>query len=172
MNFLGRDKAFMERITTDKEANNGSILAAIGDYWSVDTDTSRKILDCWNDQHPSTVFTPSVPTSEFTIPDLTPLSTTPKTIRFADLANRLVTTYCRKNADYGDSFGRSVEKYGIVAALTRMSDKWNRLENLILKGGKSEVADESVLDTLLDLAAYSLMTYMEVEDGAKRRDKV
>lgn len=88
--------------------------------------------------------------------------------RMQQLATQIAETYRRKNADYGDSFGISVRKYGIIAALTRMSDKWNRLENLILnreKGSASYVADESVLDTLCDMATYCLMTVMEIEKG-------
>lgn len=91
-----------------------------------------------------------------------------KTVRIQELANQLAETYRRKNADYGDSFGISVRKYGIIAALTRMSDKWNRLENLILhmdKNSVPNVSDESVLDTLLDLATYCMMTIMEIEEG-------
>lgn len=96
------------------------------------------------------------------------LSTVDKTVRIQELANQLAETYRRKNADYGDSFGISVRKYGIIAALTRMSDKWNRLENLILNMNKNSVpnvSDESVLDTLLDLATYCMMTIMEIEEG-------
>ena len=88
--------------------------------------------------------------------------------RMKELAVQIADTYRRKNADYGDSFGISVRKYGIIAALTRMSDKWNRLENLILTRGTNAngyVADESVLDTLLDMATYCLMTVMEIEKG-------
>ena len=91
-----------------------------------------------------------------------------KVARMQELATQIADTYRRKNADYGDSFGISVRKYGIIAALTRMSDKWNRLENLILnreKGNVGYVADESVLDTLLDMATYCLMTVMEIEKG-------
>ena len=70
--------------------------------------------------------------------------------------------YVRKNHDYGDSFGRSFKKYGIVAALVRMEDKWNRLENLA-GGAKQKVLDESIRDTCLDLANYCLMTVMELD---------
>jgi hypothetical protein len=73
----------------------------------------------------------------------------------------MADTYARKNADYGDSFHTSVQKYGLISALTRMSDKWNRLENLMLHGqGK---VNERITDTLIDLAAYALMTVMEIE---------
>ena len=74
----------------------------------------------------------------------------------------MTQTYDRKNTDYGDSFSRSVQRYGIIAALTRMSDKWNRLENLILSKD-AKVKDESITDTLIDLASYALMTIMELE---------
>lgn len=85
--------------------------------------------------------------------------------RLRSLADTLVTTYSRKNADYGNSFGKSVERYGLISALTRMSDKWNRLETLILNtGGRGPlVNDEALTDTLMDLATYCLMTVMEIE---------
>lgn len=79
------------------------------------------------------------------------------------LTERVAATYERKNADYGDSFGKSFRKYGPISALTRMSDKWNRLENLILNGSGPKVADEAISDTLLDLATYALMTYIALE---------
>lgn len=59
-------------------------------------------------------------------------------------------------------FGISVRKYGKISALTRISDKFNRLENLILNG-ECEIKDESIKDTLMDLANYAIMLYMEVE---------
>ena len=70
--------------------------------------------------------------------------------------------YKRKNETYGDSFGKSVEKYGLIAALTRISDKFNRAENLIL-GAENQVPDESLADTLIDMANYCLMTAYEIE---------
>lgn len=68
----------------------------------------------------------------------------------------------KKQCDYGDSFGISVRKYGKISAMTRISDKFNRLENLILNG-ECEIKDESIKDTLVDLANYAIMLYMEVE---------
>lgn len=82
---------------------------------------------------------------------------------FKELATSISELYARKNADYGDSFSKSVEKYGIIAALTRMSDKWNRLENLILHNKEGLVGDEKIEDTLLDLASYCLMTVISLK---------
>ena len=83
--------------------------------------------------------------------------------RFAAIVERMKETYRRKNAAYGDSFGISVEKYGYISALTRMSDKWNRLETLMLNKVSNEVDDERLEDTLLDLACYCVMTLIELE---------
>ena len=79
----------------------------------------------------------------------------------AGICAELTNPYRKKNADYGNSFSRAVEKYGLVSALTRISDKFNRLESLILHK-EQEVKDESVQDTLLDLANYCIMTVMEI----------
>jgi beta-glucosidase/6-phospho-beta-glucosidase/beta-galactosidase len=70
--------------------------------------------------------------------------------------------YESKNIKYGNSFGVSVQKYGLVAALTRLSDKFNRLETLILTNNKGTV-DESLEDTLSDMATYCNMTLMELK---------
>ena len=86
----------------------------------------------------------------------------PNVRRFAELCIAMTQTYDLKNADYGDSFSRSVQRYGKIAALTRMSDKWNRLENLMLNDS-IKVKDEAITDTLIDLASYALMTVMELE---------
>lgn len=75
----------------------------------------------------------------------------------------ILKTYETKNHDYGDSFHKSVTKYGLIAALTRMSDKFERAENLILKSDQF-VKNESLEDTLLDLATYAIMTAMEIEE--------
>lgn len=86
----------------------------------------------------------------------------PNVRRFAELCIAMTQTYDLKNTDYGDSFSRSVQRYGKIAALTRMSDKWNRLENLMLSDS-IKVKDEAITDTLIDLASYALMTVMELE---------
>lgn len=86
-------------------------------------------------------------------------STTP-----AELAEKITDLYRRKNADYGDSFARSLDKYGIVAALVRISDKFNRLESLTAPGREAQVKEESILDTILDLASYAIMSAMWVAE--------
>ena len=74
----------------------------------------------------------------------------------------LTALYEAKNADYGDSFHKSFEKYGLVMAAIRLGDKYNRFEQLSL-GAESRVKTESIRDTLLDLANYAIMTVAEID---------
>ena len=75
-------------------------------------------------------------------------------------------TFVNKDSDYGDSFGKTFDKYGIVSALTRMSDKLNRIDNLTAINSRDSstkmLVDESIEDTLLDLANYAMLTYLEL----------
>lgn len=85
-----------------------------------------------------------------------------KVAQFLATVEKMAKTYEAKNHDYGDSFGRSFHKYGLIAALTRLSDKFNRAEKLILTGENK--VDESLKDTLLDMASCCVMTVMELEN--------
>lgn len=79
---------------------------------------------------------------------------------------RMQAITAAKNADYtggsDDPFSnfRLVEALGIASTeqgfLTRMTDKLSRL-NSYVKQGTLQVKDESVEDTLLDLANYCLL---------------
>ena len=75
---------------------------------------------------------------------------------FRDITNSMIQTYQAKNQDYGNSFEKSLYKFGLVASIIRLSDKMNRIESLSQK--KAKVESESIEDTLLDLANYAIMT--------------
>lgn len=85
--------------------------------------------------------------------------------RFMDITTNMAKTYAAKNHDYGNSFDKSLDKFGIVASIVRMGDKMNRIESLTNKEAK--VNDESVKDTLLDLANYAIMTVMWLDKTRK-----
>lgn len=70
--------------------------------------------------------------------------------------------YTEKQRAYGDSFSETLNEFGLVAALTRITDKTNRLKSLY-KAGADEMGGESVRDTLLDLANYAIMTLATME---------
>ena len=82
----------------------------------------------------------------------------------ARICAELHEIYKKKNSDYGNSFGETFEKLGIISAITRISDKYNRLCSLATKSeNERQVKDESIIDTLKDLANYAIMTAMELE---------
>jgi hypothetical protein len=76
-----------------------------------------------------------------------------------EICEELHRTYLKKNADYGDSFAKLRQKYP-EAILIRLSDKLNRLKSL-MESGNIQVKDESISDTLLDLANYCIMEEVE-----------
>ena len=85
-----------------------------------------------------------------------------KVALFRHITEKMANTYENKNETYGNSFGIGIQKYGLISALTSMSDKFHRIEHLIC-GGENKVPDESLKDTLLDLACYSIMTLIEID---------
>lgn len=70
--------------------------------------------------------------------------------------------YARKNVDYGDSFHTSFEDEGMAMVRIRLGDKFNRFKTLS-RGTEQKVKDESIRDTLMDLANYALMAVLEME---------
>jgi hypothetical protein len=81
----------------------------------------------------------------------------------------VVSIVKKKNKDYGNSYEKMIDKYGEVALLIRFQDKLGRLDSLVLKGQEQEVSDESIEDTLKDIAGYALLelTRRELEKEKK-----
>lgn len=105
----------------------------------------------------------------------TPLTITYKSTYFRDdkvehhrnICKKLNETYECKNHDYGDSFHKSYLEEGLVMARIRLGDKYNRFCALSRKGAEQKVDDESIIDTLLDMANYAIMTVMELSEGTE-----
>lgn len=72
------------------------------------------------------------------------------------ILNEIRQLHNRKNADYGNSFDKTLDEFGLVASATRMSDKFNRFKSLIKN--PAQIQDEKIEDTLIDLASYAIMT--------------
>ena len=89
---------------------------------------------------------------------------------FEDVTIALRNLYDAKNWDYGDSFGRSFQEWGMPMACIRLTDKLNRLCALT-KSGEQRVQDERIEDTLRDLANYSIMTLIEIERRKREQDE-
>ena len=70
-------------------------------------------------------------------------------------------TFLKKNTDYGSSFEESLNEFGEVAGIVRISDKYRRLVNLTKNENK---VLESKSDTLKDMANYCLMLAVWLEE--------
>ena len=79
---------------------------------------------------------------------------------FEEVLAEMLQTFLKKNHDYGNSFSKTFSEFGLVSAVVRMNDKMERLKSLLQAQAK---VDESVRDTLMDLANYSVMTVMELD---------
>ena len=88
-------------------------------------------------------------------------------MKFKDITEEMNALYERKNHDYGNSFSETFRKLGIISAATRMLDKMNRIVSIVTKD-QQKVNDESLRDTLIDIANYSVMTIMEIDKKKER----
>ena len=79
------------------------------------------------------------------------------------ICEELNTLYAKKNHDYGDSFHLSFLEEGMAMSRIRLGDKFNRFKTLS-RNNTQQVNDESIRDTLIDLANYAIMTILEMEN--------
>lgn len=87
-----------------------------------------------------------------------------KVERHKQICLALNALYAKKNHDYGDSFHQTFVEEGMAMSRIRLGDKLNRFKTLSRKLDSQRVSDESLKDTLLDLANYAIMTVLEMED--------
>lgn len=87
-----------------------------------------------------------------------------KVEKHMELCKKLNDIYAKKNHDYGDSFHDTFVEEGMAMARIRLSDKLNRFKKLTREDVVQEVADESIVDTLMDMANYAIMTVLEMEE--------
>lgn len=84
----------------------------------------------------------------------------------AAICKEMTALYEKKNRDYGDSFHKSFQEYGLTMVCIRLEDKLNRMKAItkaIVRGEQQMVEDETIVDTLNDLANYAVMGRMELE---------
>jgi len=76
---------------------------------------------------------------------------------FAELRKIVIS----KNIDYKDSFHDIFMEYGIESSYIRLTDKLKRLKYLAKHD--ANVKDETLIDTLCDLANYCILTILELK---------
>lgn len=85
------------------------------------------------------------------------LTSTKEVIEFEKIAKECVVLYAKKNADYGNSFDHGIDALGIGHGVSRLYDKMSRLIQLYKNNEQAQVEDETLDDTLRDLACYAIM---------------
>lgn len=95
------------------------------------------------------------------------------TERMEKICSEISTILAEKNEDYGDSFHQLFIQEGLAAPRIRLGDKYNRFCTLTRnKDGERKVKNESIRDTLLDMAGYAILTIAELDqtDEARSQD--
>ena len=83
-----------------------------------------------------------------------------KDYSYSSILRQMDDTHTRKNNDYGDAAYQGYKKYGPAYFLVQLHNKLSRLESLTINNRSQMVKDESIDDTLLDMANYAVM-YLE-----------
>lgn len=83
--------------------------------------------------------------------------------KFKKLTAKMADLYEEKNRNYGNSFDKSLDEDGLLVSKIRLGDKYNRFVSL-LKQQSNGTSDESIKDTLIDLANYAIMSIMWMEN--------
>ena len=83
--------------------------------------------------------------------------------KFKPYTDKLAATLEAKNLAYGDSFSKSLDEDGLLVLKIRLGDKFNRISSLIKRDELKE-NDESLEDTLLDMAGYSILGLKYLEE--------
>lgn len=90
-----------------------------------------------------------------------------KVLRHKAICDELNKLYEKKNHDYGDSFHQTFVEEGLAMTCIRLGDKFSRFKTLsritCTDRVTSQVTDESIRDTLMDLANYAIMTILEMD---------
>lgn len=82
---------------------------------------------------------------------------------FKKITEKMYEVYKAKNADYGDSFNITRNEYP-NAILIRLQDKFLRLKQLYRNNFKANVQNESVKDTLMDMANYCILELIAITE--------
>lgn len=78
-----------------------------------------------------------------------------------DLFTEIKDIIVAKNENYGDSFSKQYQKYGMISVEMRLNDKFMRLEQLV--AGEKDKVGESIEDTLKDIIGYATLALIELE---------
>lgn len=96
--------------------------------------------------------------------------------KFYEILKQMADLHSRKNHDYAGTSDplknlRACKRLNLepfMGVMVRLQDKWSRLEEFV-KSGQLMVKSESVIDTLMDNAVYSLLAIILYEEQQKEK---
>lgn len=83
---------------------------------------------------------------------------------YKNIVSDMTQVFLIKDKAYGSSTTDTFNKFGLTSYLVRLNDKLNRLTNLTLNPDISQ-NDESIQDTLLDLANYCILALIDINQS-------
>lgn len=83
-----------------------------------------------------------------------------KHLLHSETCKKLGELYQKKNHDYDDAFAKRFAKRGMIYPVDKMQEKLDRVEALSRQS--QSVEGESMMDSLMDLANYAIMTLIEL----------
>lgn len=88
---------------------------------------------------------------------------------FDAILSEMSDTHKAKNHDYGDSFTELYKECGSTYAYAHLKEKLSRIKTL--RKSRQQVKQESLRDSLLDLASYSVMWIVELDKKGEEDER-
>lgn len=85
--------------------------------------------------------------------------------RYDAVLKEMKDTYDRKNSDYGNSFEKTLNEFGLTPGIAQIYHKFERVKQLV-KSPDAKV-NESMRDSLLDMCNYIAMTVAWMDKEGK-----
>ena len=81
---------------------------------------------------------------------------------YKEILDGMYDLYERKNNDYGSAIEASIRELGLIYTVCLLNNKMLRIKNLVVND-KRPMVDESIRDTLLDMAGYAIETVRVID---------
>lgn len=94
-----------------------------------------------------------------------------KELQHEEICVEMHQTYVAKNSDYGSAFEKLFAEVGPMAAYTKVADKFYRVQQL-WKNPEAAQVQESLRDSLLDMANYCILWVLEMDSSNVTQNKV
>lgn len=85
---------------------------------------------------------------------------------FDSVLDEMKELHAKKNKDYKGSFHGLFKEYGMPYALGHLEEKLNRVKAITANGGNA-VKNDHIEDSVIDLASYAVMLYVELKNQKK-----